>query len=243
MSKRAEMIGKRFGRLVVTRLSENTSGKRKRLMYYCDCDCGKKDVEVVGEKLRNGHTKSCGCYAKDRASETHKKYNEYDLTGEYGIGWTTNTNQEFYFDLEDYDLIKSYTWLEMKNGYIFAHPNKDDYIYLHRLIMNPSDDEIVDHKKHRLFDNRKDFLRIGNQSQNMMNASKRIDNTSGTTGISQLSRDGKWSAEIQFNNKKIRLGIFEDLEDAIKARKEAEEKYFGEWSLENSMNEKENITI
>ena len=98
-------------------------------------------------------------------------------------------------------------------------------------------------KKHRLFDNRKDFLRIGNQSQNMMNASKRIDNTSGTTGISQLSRDGKWSAEIQFNNKKIRLGIFEDLEDAIKARKEAEEKYFGEWSLENSMNEKENITI
>ena len=32
MSKRAEMIGKRFGRLVVTKLSENVSGKRKRLM-------------------------------------------------------------------------------------------------------------------------------------------------------------------------------------------------------------------
>ena len=49
--KRIEMIGKRFGRLVVTRLSENTSGKRKRLMYYCDCDCGRKDVEMLGKNL------------------------------------------------------------------------------------------------------------------------------------------------------------------------------------------------
>ena len=33
----------------------------------------------------------------------NKKSNIYDLSGEYGVGWTSNTNEEFYFDLEDYD--------------------------------------------------------------------------------------------------------------------------------------------
>ena len=35
----------------------------------------------------------------------HKKYNTYDLSGEYGIGYS-NSGKEFYFDLDDYDLIK-----------------------------------------------------------------------------------------------------------------------------------------
>ena len=55
---------------------------------------------------------SCGCMLHDI------KGNKYDLNREYGIGWTSNTNQEFYFDLEDYDKIKNYTWLETDSGYI-----------------------------------------------------------------------------------------------------------------------------
>lgn len=94
------MIGKRFGRLIVTKLSPNTSGKRKRLMYYCDCDCGKKNVEVIGEKLRSGHTKSCGCLRSETTVKLNKKFNNYEFK-DYGIGTTFNTNKEFYFDLED----------------------------------------------------------------------------------------------------------------------------------------------
>ena len=30
------------------------------------------------------------------------------MSNDYGVGYTTNTNKEFYFDLEDYDLIKEY---------------------------------------------------------------------------------------------------------------------------------------
>ena len=37
---------------------------------------------------------------------------------------------------------------------------------------------------------------------------------------------GKWVAEIGVNRRKIHLGTFETFEDAIKARKAAEEKYF-----------------
>ena len=45
---------------------------------------------------------------------------------------------------------------------------------------------------------------------------------------------------IVLNKKKIDLGIFENKEDAIKARKEAEEKYYGEYSYDNSMKGDEN---
>ena len=45
---------------------------------------------------------------KESVTNALKKYNRYDLSGEYGIGWTTNTNHVFYFDLEDYEKIKDY---------------------------------------------------------------------------------------------------------------------------------------
>ena len=39
----------------------------------------------------------------------------------------------------------------------------------------------------------------------------------------------KWRVRIQVNNKDILIGYFNDKEDAIKARKQAEIKYFGEF--------------
>lgn len=226
------MIGRRFGRLVVTALSENTSGKRKRLMYYCDC--GRKNIEIIGEKLRSGHTKSCGCLNKEIASIIHKKYNQYDLSGEYGIGFTSNTHKKFYFDLEDYYKIKEYCWQELSNGYIASRDQKQKFIYLHRIIMDANKNEIVDHKKHNLFDNRKEFLRKGTQSNNMMNTSMRRDNTSGFTGVSLNARTGNWISELRYNKKKIYLGSFHNRQDAINARIAAEEKYFNDWSYKNS---------
>ena len=78
-----------------------------------------------------------------------------------------------------------------------------------------------------------------------MNANMRSDNTSGTTGVSFNKRDNTWCASIQLNGEKITLAYFSDIKDAIKARHEAEEKYFKEWSYKNSTgkynNEKENL--
>lgn len=39
---------------------------------------------------------------------------------------------------------------------------------------------------------------------------------------------------LRFENLVV-IGNYHNLEDAIKARKQAEEKYFGEWSYDNSM--------
>ena len=50
----------------------------------------------------------------------------------------------------------------------------------------------------------------------------------------------KWIANIRIDGKTKYLGCYEDKEDAIKARKEAEDKYYGEYSYDNSMKGDEN---
>jgi len=50
-------------------------------------------------------------------------------------------------------------------------------------------------------------------------------NKSGVRGVSQ-KKNGKWLAQITFKRKNYNLGTYENFEDAVKARKEAEEKLF-----------------
>lgn len=57
----------------------------------------------------------------------------------------------------------------------------------------------------------------------------KLDNTSGVTGVSKTANGRKWRAYITINKKRIHLGTFDSLEDAAKARKEAEEKYYSEY--------------
>ena len=54
------------------------------------------------------------------------------------------------------------------------------------------------------------------------------NNKSGVKGVFQMKNDLKWYAQIGHNNKKFDLGKFNNFEDAVKARKKAELKYFGE---------------
>ena len=185
---------------------------------------------VLGYSLTHNHTKSCGCLNVEKFIERTKKYNFYDLTGEYGIGYTSNTNRPFYFDLEEYDKIKKYCWRENDKGYILAfHKGKD--IRMHKLFVNS---DFVDHINHNIADNRKENLRPTTNSQNQMNAKLRTNNTSGITGVHWDKRRRKWIATLTLNKKRIQLGAFNNFDDAVKARKEAEEKYFGEFSYDNS---------
>jgi hypothetical protein len=49
--------GKRYGRLVVEREYKRT---REGIYWLCKCDCG-NEVAALGQRLRNGLTRSCGC--------------------------------------------------------------------------------------------------------------------------------------------------------------------------------------
>lgn len=166
------------------------------------------------------------------------KTNTYDLTGEYGIGYTSNGN-EFWFDLEDYDKIKNYCWYLTKHGYFKARTLKDDQyatekIYLHRVVMSAKSNDIVDHIRHNKeesnYDNRKSNLRIVGYSENAMNAVIPSNNKSGYKGVFYDNTRNKWVARICINNKTTHIGSYTSLEDAIKARRDAERKYFGEYN-------------
>lgn len=77
-SNAIDLQGKRFGRLVVKGKGNGrfTKGGQYKATWICDCDCGTRGVEVDGAKLRNGHTKSCGCLV----AEHIKDVNWEDLT-------------------------------------------------------------------------------------------------------------------------------------------------------------------
>ena len=102
-------------------------------------------------------------------------------------------------------------------------------IKLHRYIMNCPEDMVVDHINHNTLDNRKENLRICTKKQNERNIKLRSNNVSGYTGVGFHKETNKWRAYIQKDNKLITLGLFKNKKDAIKARKEAEKKYFGEF--------------
>lgn len=232
--------------MTVLRRGENLVKKNgsTETRWYCSCDCGnKKEILVIGYNLKNGNTTSCGCEHLKNAKRSgkltgringkkNKKYNSYNLSGEYGIGYTSK-NEEFYFDLEDYDKIKEYCWYIDKNGYVISC-TAEEAILMHRLIMGlkKGDQQEVDHIYHKTNDNRKTQLRIVCSSENNMNKGLQSNNTSGYKGISYNKQYGKWEAEIGAYNHKIKLGYFENKDEAIKARKQAEEKYFGEYNYQ-----------
>lgn len=66
--KKDNLIGQKFGRLLVVKEGERSSSGRVR--WHCVCDCG-KELDVYGPSLKSGNTKSCGCYHSDAARISH----------------------------------------------------------------------------------------------------------------------------------------------------------------------------
>ena len=162
-----------------------------------------------------------------------KKKNKYIIKNNYVIGFTNNTNKEFYFDLEDYDKVSQCSWSENDNGYIITYTiNRKKAIRLHRYVMNLEmcSYPIIDHKNNKKFDNRKNNLRIANKQTNQINRKENKNNKCGIKGVSLDKRNNKYSARIMVNGKNIFLGYFEDKEKAKEARNKAEQKYFGEFA-------------
>lgn len=239
MKQNKNLIGKVFGYLTVIEEAEaviSPNGQKIR-RWKCSCVCG-NIVPIREPHLKSGHTKSCGCFRKDIAKEhcikEFSKPNKFVFSNDYVIGYA-NDEKEFLFDIEDYDKIKDFTWSINNRGYLL---NKNGESF-HRVVLNLNnlqDDKcVVDHINHNKLDNRKKNLRICQQIDNSHNMELANNNTSGVTGVQWMKDRNKWRAFITINYKKKYLGDFCRKEDAIKARKEAEEKYFKEYSYDNSM--------
>ena len=239
--KAQDLTGLVFGRWKVLERAENRyySNGRQAVYSKCQCQCSNGTIrDVLATTLKTGKSVSCGCYQKEIAAQTiaevRNKYNAYVVHDDYVILYTYK-NEPFFVDIEDFGRIHKYCWHKNDNGYLVTTINHTT-VYLHRMIMNALPNIDVDHEhgsstKH---DNRKSNLRLATISQNGMNKEKQSNNTSGYVGVSWSKKSNKWRSRICINKKEIFLGEYVNIQDAIDARRKAEEKYFGKFGYKQS---------
>lgn len=85
MPRKAEdLTGKKFNFLTVVERDFNHSAKG--VFWKCICDCGTERV-VRSDRLKNGETKSCGCYSTNKLIEYNKNIKANDLTNQIFGKW------------------------------------------------------------------------------------------------------------------------------------------------------------
>lgn len=104
---------------------------------------------------------------------------------------------------------------------------------------NEQPPKVIDHINGDKTDNRIVNLRKCTYSQNNMNSKINSRNKSGTTGVSFNKNSGKWQSNIHVGKKNTYLGIFDNINDAIKARKDAEKKHYKEFSPRRKLNKED----
>lgn len=214
----------------------------RKTQWLCKCSCQQcNTVVALGQDIRRGKVKSCGCIV---IKYNKYKLNLYDEYGLYGIGYCLNTNNKFYFDMDDYDKIKNYAWYESTSNTTYHIVRTYDMqnkleIKMHQLLVG----KYCDHADRNALNNRKYNLRIATFQENARNRSKYKNNKSGFTGVVWNQRHKKWESTIGVDYKKIYLGKFKNKQDAIRTRLEAEAKYFGEFAPQRHLFEEYGITI
>lgn len=223
MVKAIDMTGFKINEWTVLR-RDYTVRKNSAAYWVCQCSCDNKTIRIEkASKIKAEMSNSC----RKCAPSSFSKNNTYDLSGECGIGYTED-GREFYFDLEDYNLIKDYYWNVDTVNYVKT-VTSGKRIKMHRLIMDAKEDEFVDHIFHVKNDNRKSQLRVVTHAENMMNKKAYKNNTSGHKGVYRSKNGEKWIVTISIDKKQREMGRFDSLEEAIKVRKELEIKYYGEY--------------
>lgn len=190
--------------------------------WIVECNCEKHTIfEVDGRSIKSGNTTSCGCT---------RGYNKYDLTNEYGIGITSNSNEEFYFSLDKYDLIKDYVWrvtVDKRNGYkrlVTSIHYPDGKCKIKTIWSMITGYDYCDHKNGNTLDNRNENLRQSTHLLNMQNRKTHKNNKTTESGIDNVN--SKYSVHIRYNNQEYNLGTYNDFDTALMVRIRAEAAVF-----------------
>lgn len=113
-------------------------------------------------------------------------------------------------------------------GYVLIRINRIIY-RAHRIawimIKGYSPEGEIDHIDGNRSNNSWSNLRDVPRLENKRNQGKVTTNTSGHNGVMWYKAGQKWHAQITVEGKTIHLGYFEKIEEAVKARKQAETEY------------------
>ena len=111
--------------------------------------------------------------------------------------------------------LKSSGYIKITFNDIIYNAHRLAWLYVYGEFPNG----ILDHINRIKHDNRISNLREVTQSENLQNQSIRSSNKSGFRGVHFDSSKNKWVARISINKKNIRIGLFDNKQDAIDARK------------------------
>lgn len=121
------LIGKRFGRLVVLQELEPIKKHRR---WLCKCDCG-KTASIFQTCLTSGNTRSCGCLVGETAKRVHTTHGENNKNSRLHSIWCgmlgrcRNTNNNRFSDYGGRGITVCEDWLDystfkewvVNNGY------------------------------------------------------------------------------------------------------------------------------
>ncbi|WP_100486899.1 hypothetical protein [Sporolactobacillus pectinivorans] len=208
MRKRIDITGQRFGRL--TTVKEVHSSKHRRY-YLCQCDCG--NVKIVSmDQLRSGKTQSCGCLNQEITSKT----NTMDLTGARFGRLTVIGRSKKHHKTQTHAIwtcrCDCGNVVEVMSTYLINGETKSCGCWKkdHGRILQKYDN--------------KNFRKNGTFIP-ALKSKVRSDSSTGFKGVS-VEENGKYRASLTIGGKRVYLGKYIKLEDAVKARKMGEEKYF-----------------
>lgn len=216
MPEFVDLTGRRFGRLTVIGRAEDyisPTGK-KTVRWMCKCDCG-RSVTVLRNSLLSGHTLSCGCLQREAAESAAE-----DLTGTQFGEWTVLSRAPLAKKDQNGGL----------NGWLCRCICGTERVVRTRLLTSGASRSCgcvtAKKAKSRIDDDNV----LGRYNGTVISKLKSDKPTSasktGVRGVYWSERDQRYIAKIMIRRKDIYLGRFRTLEEAAKARAEAEEKYY-----------------
>ncbi len=213
MPAKADLIGKKFGRLTVVKETKQI-GPAGSVYWVCQCECG-QNKNVTTFDLNRGHAKSCGCLHRETIlsnAENHKR----DLLGKkYGA----------------LTAIKE-TKSRAASGSVKWECQCDcgNRAFVSAGSLENGDTKSCGCEKKKQTEETFKKAKEENckEGTNLLSLTEkeRINNTSGIKGVYFNKAAKKWQAFITFKRKCMYLGLYGDITDATKARKKAEDKYF-----------------